>query len=567
LEGEVEGEVAPLKQKASDQKLRGGYYTPRPISDFLARYAIRSANTKALEPSCGDGNVLEAAVDVFLDLGVSKKSIPEVLMGLEINPGEARRAISRLNASGIPVSDRDIIVGDFFRYCRRYLDGQVYFNAVIGNPPFIRYQNLSEELRTVAFDLMHSAGLHPNRLVNAWVPFLVGSTLLLADRGRLAMVIPAELLQVSYTAELRQFLSRAYSRITLITFKRLLFEGVQQEVVLFLGEKNGTERKGIRTIELEGIDDLATCDEADFSSGELKPLDHSTEKWTQYFLTGAEIELLRRLRRDPRLKRLGDVAGVDVGVVTGLNEFFILNQEKTKEYELGTYTIPIVCRSSHLSGIIFSKADLRANREKNYPSLLLNVPGIPKEKLSKSLRQYIEDGERRGLNNGYKCSIRDPWYMVPSVWTPDAFMLRQIHSYPKIILNETRATSTDTIHRVRFHSGTEGKALAAAFLNSLTLAFSEVIGRSYGGGVLELEPTEAENLPIPLIGSEKLDSEFINELAVSNSIRQVLDNADPVLLCDGLGLSIKETEMLRGIWEKLRDRRNGRRHTSTRKSS
>ena len=41
------------------------------------------------------------------------------------------------------------------------------------------------------------------------------------------------------------------------------------------------------------------------------------------------------------------------------------------------------------------------------------------------------------------------------------------------------------------------RVLAAASINSVTFAFSEVMGRSYGGGVLELEPREAEPLPFP----------------------------------------------------------------------
>ena len=132
---------------------------------------------------------------------------------------------------------------------------------------------------------MQRAGLHPNRLTNLWVPFLVAATLLLKKTGRLAMVIPAELLQVNYAAELRYFLSNYYSYLTLITFKKLVFAGIQQEVVLLLGEKNGSDHTGMRTIELNGIDDLTSYEYATFIGERLKDMDHSTEKWTMYFLT------------------------------------------------------------------------------------------------------------------------------------------------------------------------------------------------------------------------------------------------------------------------------------------
>jgi len=553
-----------MKPPITYQKLRGGYYTPKPITDFLAQWAIRSPRVKILEPSCGNGNFLNSAVEVFLQRGITKKAIPELLLGIEFDPSEARLAISRLNSIGIPITSKHVISGDFFRYCRKYLNEGTFFQAIIGNPPFIRYQGFPEDQRTIAFGLMESAGLHPTRMMNTWVPFLVGTTLLLADHGRLAIVIPAELLQVSYTAELRQFLSRSYSRITLVTFKRLLFDGVQQEILLFLGEKNGTERTGIRTIELKGIEDLKSYRDTDFSNDELKLLDHSSEKWTQYFLTKSEIDLLRYLKKSPKLTPLGDLANVDVGIVTGLNEFFVLTKKQVKEHGLGRYVLPIVCRSSHLQGILFSKTDWETNVENDYPTFLLNPPDVPREKLPNSLRIYVtNDGELKGANKGYKCRIRKRWYIVPSIWTPDAFMLRQIHNYPKIILNGTQATCTDTIHRVKFNSDTNPKLFTSAFLNSLTFAFSEVFGRSYGGGILELEPTEAEKLLLPLKGADRLDIERINDLVRSGSIDSVLDMTDAVLLREGLGLSEEDTAMLRGIWKKLRDRRNGRRHPNS----
>lgn len=115
--------------------------------------------------------------------------------------------------------------------------------------------------------------------------------------------------------------------------------------------------------------------------------------------------------------------------------------------------------------------------------------------MSVAARSYVESGETLHLQEGYKCSIRLPrWWNVPAVWTPDAFLLRQIHDAPGIISNRTAATSTDTIHRLKVKPGISPDWLATASINSATFAFSEVKGRSYGGGVLELEPTEAEDL-------------------------------------------------------------------------
>jgi len=557
-----------VKLPATTQKLRGGYYTPPPIARFLAAWAIRSAGDMVLEPSCGDGAFLAAAAETLAERGAGPSAIRRLIHGVEIDEEEAEKAARRLApldaASSLP-----IWVGDFFQYCEQHLLSELRFDAIIGNPPFIRYQNFQEDHRTVAFRLMKHAGLRPTRLTNAWVPFMVASTLLLnPGGGRLAMVIPAELMQVGYAAELRQFLTECYSKITLLTFRKLVFEGIQQEVVLFLGERDGHDHTGIRTVELDELADLPDYLEERPASDPPKEMDHSTEKWTQYYLDRKELGLLRALRDDARLTAARKVLSVDVGIVTGLNEFFVLTQEQAAARQLLEYTVPIVTRSAHLRGLIFAEQDLRENIEKQLPSRLLNLPEAPLDRLSVAARNYVLTGMRQGFHQGYKCRIREHWYAVPSIWTPDAFMLRQVHGYPKLVLNTTPATSTDTIHRVRLTSELRPKAIVAAFLNSLTFALSEVIGRSYGGGVLELEPNEAETLLLPLQGIGGLDFDRLNDLVLKGDIESALDLNDAILLIGSLGLTERETATLRGAWHKLRDRRINRRfHQIIRKGS
>jgi adenine-specific DNA-methyltransferase len=549
-----------VKAPATTQKLRGSYYTPRTIARFLADWSIQSAAANILEPSCGDGNILEAAVEVLLTRGADKPAIPQQVYGVELDVAEAEKAASRLTTHGIPRLD-NVWIGDFFQFCEQRLFSEMRFDAVIGNPPFIRYQNFQEAHRVVAFRLMKHAGLRPTRLTNSWVPFLVASTLMLNPAGgRLAMVIPAELLQVGYAAELRRFLTNNYSKITLFTFRKLVFDNIQQEVVLLLGERNGKNHTGIRTIELHGLDDLVNYQHEVGFADPLKEMDHTTEKWTQYYLDQRELDLLRSLRADKRLTIARNAMEVDVGIVTGLNEFFVLTEQQAATQRLLDYTRPIVTRSAHLQGIDFTPEDLRENTARQLPSRLLCLSDLALTGMPEAVRSYILMGEGKGFHEGYKCRIRDRWYVVPSVWTPDAFMLRQIHSYPKLILNETDATSTDTIHRVRFISKLPPKTIVAAFLNSLTFAFTEIIGRSYGGGVLELEPNEAQLLPLPLQNAEKLDFDRLDALMRIGDVESVLDITDEVLLRDGLGLSQGDLLSLRSAWYRLRDRRINRNH-------
>ena len=192
------------------------------------------------------------------------------------------------------------------------------WDGVAGNPPYIRFGNWPSQQRDPALALMRRAGLRPTRLTNAWVPFIVASSMLVRDGGRVGLVVPAELLQVTYAAQLRDFLLTRFREITLVTFERLVFDGILREVVLFCGVA-GSGPARIRTVHLE---DAAALAGADLDVPSAPALLHENEKWTKYFLDPAAIRLLRELKGSGTLSRLGSVAEVDVGIVTGRNAFF-----------------------------------------------------------------------------------------------------------------------------------------------------------------------------------------------------------------------------------------------------
>lgn len=76
-----------------------------------------------------------------------------------------------------------------------------------------------------------------NKLINVWVAFMVSCVQLLSKKGKIAFVIPAEILQVAYAEDLRLYLTNHLSKITLITFKQLVFPNIEQEIIVFIGEK------------------------------------------------------------------------------------------------------------------------------------------------------------------------------------------------------------------------------------------------------------------------------------------------------------------------------------------
>lgn len=575
--------------KESLRKLRGGYSTPPDIARFLVEWAVRSPNDTILEPSCGNGVFLEEACRRLSSLGATVDAIQDQILGIEIETDDFKEAKNRLQAVLLSLTrerlekhsspqltltifrpqNPNVLNADLFDFFEQHQLSRK-FDVVVGNPPFIRYQNWKAKSRDLAFEIMENAELKPNRLTNAWVPFVLASSLFLGPNGRLAMVVPAELLQVSYAAQLRLFLSKIFHFMTILTFKKLIFPAIQQEVILLLAEGSSVKDHGINVIELE---DEASLETLHLLSGEtgtqtLKPIEPEKDKWTQYFLSRDEILLLREIQGHDGLTRFGDIASVDVGIVTGKNRFFVIDIDTVRKFKLNDYVIPLVGRTAFLKGVIFMDKDWRDIRARGVRCHLLRLQKehIDTATNSNGLLNYLEEGKKKGVHEGYKCRIRKFWYAVPSIWVPDAFLYRQIHSHPKLVFNSARVVITDTLHRVKFKEGIDARTATSCFHNSLTFAFSEVLGRSYGGGVLELEPNEAEELPIPYfdipVSLDEVDRHFRE-----NKLNEVLDMMDGFTLIEKVGLSQRQVGMLREIWRKLSNRRIQRKRSRSLRSN
>ncbi|MAY45671.1 MAG: SAM-dependent methyltransferase [Rhodobacteraceae bacterium] len=556
--------VAPRGRFADldEDKLRGGYYTSSKVAEWLCGWAIQSAEDVVLEPSCGDGAFLEAAVHRLRELGGTPEKIGHNLTGVEIIPAEAEAATTRLQGVIGKSAEKVVQNSDFFAWWADSL--QPAFDAIIGNPPFIRYQSFPEPHRTIAMQIMGDQGLTPNRLTNIWVPFVVAATASLKAGGRLALVLPAEILQVTYAAQLRSYLTDHFERIDVIACNELFFEKAEQEVVLLLADgalatasEDNTCRVSLTAAatvaEITDVKPALILDRA-----EPKTIRHDSEKWLKYFLDNRQITFMRALRDAAITTPMSTHASIDVGVVTGKNEFFVLSANQVEDLGLEGYTTPLVSRSAQLKGSKIEKADWRSLSADGDRVHLLNISKAQASKLNAKLRRYIEEGERKEFHMGYKCSIREPWYLVPSVWVPDGFAFRQIYDFPRMVLNSSGATSTDTIHRMRSHGAKPERVIANTY-TWLTAASAEIEGRSYGGGVLELEPTEAERLLMPAQLNGAMPLTEVDQLVRAGRLDDVLEENAKIILREHMGLTSAECDLLKSVWTQMRNRRNSRR--------
>jgi adenine-specific DNA-methyltransferase len=115
------------------------------------------------------------------------------------------------------------------------------------------------------------------------------------------------------------------------------------------------------------------------------------------------------------------------------------------------------------------------------------------------------------------------------------------------------------MHRVFVKEGVNIKALIASYYNSVSLAFSEICGRSYGGGVLELMPNEVEKIFMPYsVENEGLLDEIDTLFRSKKPIEDILKIMDIKILKDKLGFTDAEIQIANNIWKKLSQRRVNR---------
>ena len=537
----------------TNQKLRGGYYTPVEISDFLTNWALEAEGKSVLEPSCGDGVFITSLLK-----NKKNKKINEIF-AIEYNKEEAKKVSHIITVHPDFKKICNVINGDFFKFFNEKLKRKK-FDIILGNPPYIRSQYFEHDQMDEALKIMELAGIKPNKLINVWAPFLIAGMLSMNSGGRLGMVIPAEMMRVNYCGDVRLFLSKFPAKITIITFNELVFPDVQQEVILVLiekdknqsGSQNEVFNHKINIIQIKNMDFLKNIENKNIEKSEYKKIEPTEDKWNRYLLSKQELKVLTSISDLKKLSRFGDIAKVDVGTVTGANNYFVVSEDTLKEYKLEKIAAPLVGRNLHIPGIIFDEKDWFENKKKGFAVHLLNFPNIDFENYPKIMQEYIRLGEKQEIHKRYKTRMRDRWYQVPSIWKPDAFLLRRSHRFPKLILNEANANTIDTMHRVKMHPGIDRGSLIFCFYNSVTMAYSELVGRSYGGGVLEILPNEAETMLVPYTKCKKRDLLHIEKLFRADSeIEEILDYVDDIVLKQKFDFSDQTIGTFRDIWKKL----------------
>jgi adenine-specific DNA-methyltransferase len=539
-----------------DRRKLGAFYTPEKLSQILSSWAIRTKSDLVLEPSFGGCGFLQAAQTALLEVGCENPRTQ--IYGCDVDPVAFRYLAS---VFGAPV-DLERFVQDDFLSLKSPSNWPMRFEAILANPPYIPYQDIGTahraELSSRDFDIDGVGGR-----ASLWAYFIAHAVSFLADGGRMAWVLPGAFLQAEYARPVRKYLGSSFQRAAAFIVRERLFldTGTDEETIVLLadGFRQPAKDTAIALGEAHSLTELSAL-MASWDRGEWHG-NNEAQRPATLSLTEDGRAKIAKLRSNECCRSLGQVAKVQVGIVTGANSFFVVSDAMREAAGLDTDDCKkIIGKFQATNGLDLTDLDHANVIAAGGSGYLIDSYGrLPNARIERYLNLF--DEERRRTVSTFK--KRAVWSEPDDRKLPDAFFPVMHHYGPRIVLNAARCQCTNTIHRLYFNANLRvhhRKLIAISVLSSFSQLSAELVGRRYGSGVLKHEPREAEKIEVllPALEPKQVSLAFnkINRLLRKGDRQAAMAYADSVIFtASGIEDWASVSTSLRDALEDMRRRR------------
>jgi adenine-specific DNA-methyltransferase len=548
-----------VRRKPTDRKRTWGiFYTPTQLSRYLVEWAIKTPHETVLEPSFGGCGFLYEGARMLKKLGA--RNPWRRLCGCD----KDSRAFSHLPQAHRRTSrNRRFLHSNFLEtkptdYCRQK------FSVVIGNPPFVsrhnmrRYQLLSAEGVYSRDDMVMS------RRASFWTYFVIHSLRFLKRDGRMAWVLPRSLSQSDYGRELVTWLCQKFEAVTVISLQKRLFvtDGADELVDVLLcqtyhpGHKLRVHPQITYADSLPQLKDKITGTAANSCA---MPVEISSGR--EELLTIGERDALEQYGRIVGFRSFGEIARVKIGIVTGLTRFFVLKGTALLEHGLTVAACtPLLTRTIYARGLSWHNSDVLHSITSNHRIFLVR-PDL------KATSRYWASFPKELQESIATFKKRTVWNAPDDGQIPDAFFFGLVDNGPRLVLNDAKTNSNNSVHRVFLKSAMDRvarRALSMLFLSSYVQVSGELVGRICGSGGLKFELSDAAKLRV-LSRPPGLTSSIVEELWPKVDLllrhgkeQEAIQCVDNALQSATFGrLSPQTVELVQGALIKLRRARKG----------
>jgi adenine-specific DNA-methyltransferase len=478
--------ISSARAARESQRQRGQFWTPDWVADAMVQYVAEGASGEIFDPSVGAGAFILAARRT-LGAGVR-------IRGWELDP----QALEEAKRAGVP--DRDlasVTLGDFV-----LSPPTGPLRAIVANPPYIRHHRLSSEAkaglgalssRVLGRPLDGRTGYHAY--------FLLRALTLLAEGGRLSFILPADTFEGISAPLFWRWVARNYRLDAVVTFApdATPFPGVDTNAVIIMLRR--------------AAPDVEFCWAACMREG--RPL---LAGWVKsgFAAPFAGIRAVRRnlaeavetgLSRAPAPPQcgantllLGHVASVMRGIATGCNDFFFLTGERAEQLRIpAAFLLPAIGRTRDVAGEELTPDGMARLAAAGRPTLLFAPDGRSLDDFPAPVSKYLRAGERDGLPVRPLIAQRNPWYRMERRRVPPflfAYLGRRNSRFIRNLAGVVPLTCLLCIYP-RVDTAESAAALWAALRDPETLRGLVLVGKSYGGGAVKVEPRALERLPLP----------------------------------------------------------------------
>ena len=432
-------------------KKNGIFYTPESLAGLLARQAITRGGLSILDPACGQGALLKAALEESKRFNCARRSR---LVGCDrLKPRNLDQRIQFVHS-------------DFFAF---KVEGK--FDLVLTNPPYVQSARIDMKARRKYFG-RYAKPLGFSSNLDLWVYFLSKSAMHLKRGGAIAAVLPWSFLEAEYAQKVRKWIAENFARIRVLVLQGAHFEDTVKRVLL---------------VWLKGYGSRAECVQlgcADECAGEPSFQDISMEMWnSENVMAGfsPKAEDIGRRLREAGFRPLQEYADVSIGIVTGANDYFIRPRKEAGQ---------IGFSESAVLPVLTSVEDLRQAAQDKPPGKML----IRFDRMTPKRKEYVFEGVKLGLQKRAHCRRREKqrgaWYDIDPGPVPDGFFTYRVSRVPYLILNPDGYQCTNALHKVLFNgvSNTERKWIQLSLLSAFGQLSLEIGARHYGNGIMKVEP-------------------------------------------------------------------------------
>jgi hypothetical protein len=469
-------------------RVKGQFWTPDWVAEAMVAYALSGGSKKIFDPAVGAGVFFKAAKTISAHRGINLK-----LVGREIDP----LALEQAKENGLCEEDlSNISIADFVLE-----PPEDTLEAIVCNPPYIRHHRLSNELKAKLKKLcIDITGTTLDGRAGFHIYFLLRALQLLAKDGRLAFIMPADTCEGIFSSTLWKWITKTYKLDAVITFspEASPFPGVDTNAVIFLIRNDKPTDNFLWARCLQAYtDELKAWIISDFQLPGESLLVHQ-RNLSEGLSTGFSRPPVETESDDPTL---GEFARVMRGIATGANEFFFLTKNQAEEIGIPSkYLLPAIGRTRDVSGDVIDKKAVKALDAAGKPTLLFSLDNIPLNQLPKSLREYLKQGEELGLHKRSLISTRRPWYKMEVRPVPPFLFAYLGRRNARFIRNDAGVMPLTGFLCVYARNN------SPQFINQLwtilrhpqTVSNLSLVGKSYGGGAIKVEPRSLERLRLPL---------------------------------------------------------------------